>query len=124
MAPTTGDGMTPKAVVPLAAMIGIGIEAAGWPAAGICSADGPTAKVTTGPALCEAGRDGMIVAPNSPEAGLSTGVASMLTPVLEEVGLRTKPATVVAGRTEASFTPASSVAEVAELPAFSVAVMT
>ena len=124
MAATTGDGMTPRAAVLLAAMIGIGTEAADCPAAGACSADGPTAKVTTGPALCSAGRDGRTVAPISPSAGLPAGVASMLTLVLEKVELRTTPATVVAGTMEASTTPGNPIAEVDELPLFSAAVMT
>ena len=122
MAPRTGDGMTVEAVVPPTTMIGVDVEKAGWPAAGVCAGDGPTAKVTTGPALCPTGRDGITVAPISPEVGLPAGIASTLTPLLEKLGLRTTPAPVVAGIMEASITPASPVAEVVGLPAFSAAV--
>lgn len=103
-----GGGTTAGAVVPLATMIG-----------GVCSADDPTAKVTRDPALCSAGRDGMIVAPTSPEIGLPAEDASMLTPLPEKVGLKTAPATVVVGMMAAPVVPPNSFAEVAKLPAFS-----
>lgn len=124
MAPITGDGMTVGLVVLPATMIGVEVEMKGWLAVGVCSGDGPTAKVTTGPTLCSAGRDGMIVAKTSLEVRLPAGIASMLTPLLEELGLRTTPAPVVAGTMEASIIPATPLAEVAGLPAFSAAVMT
>ena len=61
----TGDGAIPNVVVLLARRFGVGIEVAGWPVTEVCSANDPTAKVTAGPALCSAGRDGMILAPSS-----------------------------------------------------------
>lgn len=47
----------------------------------------------------------------------------MFTPLLEKVGLRPEPATVVAGMAEASITPLNPFAEVFELPAFSAVCM-
>ena len=117
----TDDGTAAKNVVPLTTIVGVGTEAAARPPAGVCSAIGPTAKVTKGPAVCSAGRDGMIVAPISPEIRLLAGVASMLTALLENVGLKTTPATVMAEMMEASVTPANpfvDVAKIAELSAF------
>ena len=110
-------------VIPLENVSGVGIEVAGWPAAAVCSGDDPTAKVTNGPALCSAGRNGIIEAPFSLEVGVPVSIASILTPLLEKVGLRTMPATVVAGKIEASITPVSPLAEVVKLPVFSAAVM-
>lgn len=66
----------------------------------------------------------MIVAPISPEVRLLAGVASMLIPLLEKVGLRIILATVVAGTTEDPIAPANPIPEVVELVAFSAAVMT
>lgn len=111
--------MTVGVVVLPATMIGVEVEMVGWLEVGVCSGEGPTAKVTTGPTLCSAGRDGMIVAKTSPEVRLPAGIAAMLTPLLEKLGLRTAPAPVVAGTIEASITPASPLAEVAGLPVFS-----
>ena len=122
LAPTTGDGTTARAVVPLATMIGSGTEAAGRPPAGFCSADDPTAKVTTAPALFSVGKDGMIVAPISPAVGLPAGVASTLTPLLEMVKFAVTPVIVAGGMTEASIAPANPISEVVELLAFSTAV--
>lgn len=62
-----------------------------------------------------------MVAPISLEAGLPAGIAPMMILLLENVGLRATPATVVAGTMPT--TPVNSIAEVAELPAFSAAVM-
>ena len=111
LAPTTGDRTTEGAVVPLASLFSVGIETAGWPAAAVCSDDDPTAKVTNGPALCSAGRDGMILAKLSPDFGLPAGIAGKLTPLPEKDGLRTTPATVVAATVGASGTPANPIAE-------------
>ena len=120
MVPTTDDGITVGAVIPLENVCG---EVVSWPTAAVCSGDDPTAKVTNGPALCSAGRDGIIEAATSLEVGVPVSIASMLTPLLEKVGLRTMPATVVAGMMEASIMPASPVAEVVKLAAFPAAVM-
>ena len=65
----------------------------------------------------------MMVAPSSPENALPAGLASMLTPLLEKVGLRAILATGVAGMAEACITPSNPIAEVGELPAFSAVVM-
>ena len=124
LAPTTGDGTTARAVLPLAMVIGAGIGATGWPAAGLCSADDPTARVTTGPALCSADRAGMIVAPISPVVGLPAGLASIMTPLSDMVELGGTPTTVGKGTTEASVTPANPTAEVANAPALSAKVVT
>ena len=110
------------AVVLLAGPIGVGIEVTCWPAAGVCSINDPTAKATTGPALCSAGRDGIMLAPTSPDVGLLPELASMLLPLLERVELRPATETMVAGMIEASDAPANTIAEVAELPEFCVAV--
>ena len=109
------------AVVLLAGPIGVGVEVTCWPAAGVCSTNGPTAKATTGPALSSTGRDGMILA-TSLEVGLLPELASTLLPLLERVELRPATETVVAGMIEASGAPANTIAEVAEPPEFSVAV--
>ena len=111
LAPTTGDRTTEGAELPLANVFSVGIDTAGWPAAAVSSDDELTARVTNGPALCSAGRDGMILTPISSGVGLAKGIASTLTPLPEKYGLGTTPATVVAGTTEASVTPASPVAE-------------
>ena len=107
LGPMTGDGTTARAVLLSAMMIGVGV----------CSADDPIAKVTTGPAVCSAGRDGMITAP------FSLGVASMLTPLLENVGLKVTLATVVARLAETSIALADPVTGIAGLPPFSATVM-
>ena len=119
LAPTTGDGTTARAVLPLAMVIGAGIEATGWPAAEICSADDPTAGVTTGPALWSGDRAGRIVAPISPAVGLPAGLASTMTPPSDVVELSGTPTTVGKGMTEASITLANPSAEVAKAPALS-----
>ena len=119
LAPTTGDGTTARAVLPLAMVIGAGIEATGWPAAESCSADDPTARVTTGPALCSAERAGMIVAPISPAVELPAGLASTMTPLSDMVELSGTPTTVGKGMTEASVTLANPSSEVAKAPALS-----
>ena len=62
----------------------------------------------------------MIVAPISPELGLPAGVASMMAPLVDGVGLRIA---VVAGTMDASIASAESTTEVVKLPAFSAAVM-
>ncbi len=74
----------------------------------------------TGPTLCSVGENGIIVAPISPELGLPAEVASIMAPLVDGVGLRVA---VVAGTMEASIAPAKPIAEVVELPAFSVAVI-
>ena len=122
LAPTTGDGTTARAVLPLAMVIGAGIGAAGWLAAGLCSADDPTARVTAGPAICSTDRAGMIVAPISPVVGLPAGLASIMTPLSDMVELGA-PMTVGKGMTEASVTPANPTAEVANAPALSAKVV-
>lgn len=66
----------------------------------------------------------MIVAPLSLEIKLPAGVASMLTPLLENVGLKVTPATVVARLAEASVALADPVTGIAGLPPFSAKVMT
>ena len=123
LAPTTGDGTTARAVLPLAIVIGAGIEATGWPAAGLCSADDPTARVTTGPAFCSADRDGMIVAPISPRVRLPAGLASIMTPLSDMVELVGTPTTVGEGMIEASITPANPTAEVAKPPELSAVIV-
>ena len=123
LAPTTGDGTTARAVLPLAIVIGVGIGATGWPAAELCSADDPTARVTTGPALCSADRVGMIVAPISPPVGLLAGLASTRTPISDVVELSGTPKTVGKGTTEASIMLANPSAEVAKAPALSAKVV-
>ena len=65
----------------------------------------------------------MIVAPFSLESKLPAGFASMLTPLLENVGLKVTPATVVAKLAETSITLADPVAGIAGLPPFSATVM-
>ena len=114
--------MLVKATVLLATMFGVDVETGGWPAAGVCSASGPIARVTTGPALCSVGRESMILAATSPEVKLPAGVASILTPMLENAGLRVTPAIAVDGTVEDSITPPSPISEVGRLPAFSAAV--
>ncbi len=113
--------MLAKATVLLATLFGVDVETDDWPAAGLCSASGPIARVTTGPALCSVGRDSMILAATSPEVKLPAGVASILTSMLENVGLRVTPAIAVGGTIEDSITPPSPIAEVGRLPAFSAA---
>ena len=105
-----------KLEVPFATMIDVCVESTGWPATAICSTDGPTAKVTSGPALCSASGDGTIMAPLSPEVELPAGAASMLTPLLEKVGLRVTPVTVVTGIMEASIIPEEPMIDVVEDP--------
>ena len=115
--------MIPNFVVLLARTIGVGNDVAGWPVAGVCSAKDPTAKVTKGPALSSAGRDGIILARISPEVGLLVELASSLLPLLERVELKPASETVMVGMVEASGAPANTAAEVAELPEFSVVVI-